>query len=116
MPASKSKSGVKFFPGQEAVAGKVFRSGVVEGLLEGRGLPGDERAQQTGLELLRRGSAHKGMRGSGLEARKEVDFLAKSSGEIADRQIERLMQFLQPAGSYSIGGRPGFMAHVMGKG
>jgi len=100
--ATKSGSGVQFFPGQENALASIFGAGgVFDSLLSGKPNAGQERAQAVGVQQLGRQQASMGTFGQPLGARQTSDFVQDRAQRQGDNFLAQLQGFMQPAGSQS---------------
>ena len=117
MGSKSSSSGVQFFPGQKQQAAKVFApGGIFDEFLAGKPNAGFERSQNNAMKQMENMQARMGMSGQPLAMRQQNEFLQKSTQMGADNFNQTLFNFMQPAGSQSTGGTPGFAAQAFGKG
>ena len=102
MGSPSPNSGVQFFGGQKAQAAKLFEpGGIFEQMLAGG--PSVALGQETARaqSQVLRSSASRGQEGSGLEMRALSDAATNSAVKGESHQLERLLSFMQPAGSFS---------------
>lgn len=112
--AQSSKSGVEYFPGQEAMFPAIFgMGGIFEQLLGGKPTLGlqqgiNQQQQQMGQQF-----AQRGLTGSGLEARAMKDAAAQAANASEASYLERILGLMAPAGNRS--SSSGFNAGLGGK-
>lgn len=100
--ASRSRSNVEWFPGQEEALGGIFGpGGVFEQFQQGKPNAGFERQQTLGLEQLKRQQAAQGTLNTPLGTRQQSDYLQRSTQAAGDNWLRDLFQFMQPAGQQS---------------
>jgi len=105
MGSKSSSSGVQFFPGQEkAIEGSnIFGGGgLFEQILAGRPDVASATAERRGLDMMDRRTATAGIDpASGIAQAGRSSFLSQTAAASEGDQLNRILGFMQPAGSTS---------------